>query len=157
MKKLALMLGLACMFMVGCGGNTDNKENQPNTDSIAAQQQQQTPEVKKEECPMHALKDQFANWDNMDQAAKEALVADAAKILNDMKAQKEAEMKEKGEECCKDMPEEMKAQCEEMKKAWENFDNLDLDAKKDLIMKNLEGCGGEKGCCNHEGEQPATK
>ena len=67
---------------------------------------------------------------------------------------KMAEMKEAGEGCAKEMAEmteEQKAECEakcaEMKAAWDNFANLTVDEQRDLIMKRLEGCGGEKKCC----------
>ena len=75
-----------------------------------------------------------------------------------------AEMMAKGEGCAKEMAEmteEQKAECEakkaeceakcaEMKAAWENFGNMTVDEQKDLVMKRLEGCGGEKGCCKGE-------
>ena len=159
MKKLFLMLGLACLFMVSCGNNNKTEEQNTN-DTIVAQDQTNTDaDAKKDECPMHALKEQFVpqfeNWANLDEAAKEALVAEAAQKFNEMDADLKAKMDEKGEECCKDMPEEMKAKCEEMQKAWAEFETLDLEGKKDLIMKRLQDCGGDKPCCNHGEEAPA--
>ena len=84
----------------------------------------------------------------------------AAAVFAEMDAKME-EMKAAGEEVCKEMAEmteEQKAECEakcaEMKAAWENFANMTVDEQKDLIMKRLESCGGEKKCCNHE-EAPA--
>jgi hypothetical protein len=75
------------------------------------------------------------------------------------------EMKAAGEGCAKEMAEmteEAKAECEkkcaEMKEAWAKFADMSVDDQKDLIMKRLEGCGGEeKGCCKHDApaETPA--
>ena len=122
----------------------------------------------KQECPMHALKDAFANWETMEEAAKTELIGKAKTTFAEMDAAmeaKKAEMEAAGEEVCKEMAEmteeqkkECEAKCAEMKAAWEKFDELTLDEQKDLIMKRLEGCGGEeKGCCKHDApaETPA--
>jgi hypothetical protein len=99
----------------------------------------------------------------MDDQMKAELNQKAATMFAEMDAKME-EMKASGEEVCKDMAEmteEQKAECEqkcaEMKAAWENFANLTVDEQKDLIMKRLENCGGDKKCCNHEApaETPA--
>ena len=157
MKKLFLTLGLASLFMVACN-NTPKQQEQP------AEQPAETTEVVEEEhnCPMHDLKAAYAEWDNMTDEAKAELNAKAASVFADMDAKME-EMKAAGEQVCKEMAEmteEQKAECEkkcaEMKAAWENFDNLSLDEKKDLVMKRLEGCDhGDKPCCKHGEEQPA--
>ena len=96
--------------------------------------------------------------------AKAELNAKAVALFTEMDA-KMAEMKEAGQEVCKDMAEmteEQKAECEqkcaEMKAAWENYANMTVDEQKDLVLKRLEGCGGEeKGCCKHDApaETPA--
>ena len=65
---------------------------------------------------------------------------------------KMAEMTEEQKAECEKKCAEMKAQCEQMKAAWENFANISLDEQKDLIMKRLGGCEGEKSCCKPEGE-----
>ena len=44
------------------------------------------------------------------------------------------------------------------KAAWENFANMTVDEQKELIMKRLEGCEGEKPCCKQEAaETPAAE
>ncbi len=167
MKKL-FFLGLASLFMVACN-NTPKQSEQPAAEP--AQEQKVEVVEPKAECPMEALKAEFANWDNMADEAKAELNKKACEMFTQMDA-KMAEMKEKGEGCCKEakaecekkmaeMTEEqkaecekkcaeMKAECEKMQAEWANFANLDLNAQKDLIMKRLEGCGGEKKCCKGE-------
>ena len=138
MKKLFLTLGLASLFMVACN-NTPKQE-----ETVAEPVQEQTEVVEeKQECPMHALKEEYAKWDEMDDQMKAELNQKAATMFAEMDAKME-EMKASGEEVCKDMAEmteEQKAECEqkcaEMKAAWENFANLSVDEQKDLIMKRL--------------------
>ena len=164
MKKLVLTLGLACLFMVAC----DNTPKQPEQPAEPVQEEKTEVVEEKQECPMHALKDAFANWETMEEAAKTELIGKAKTTFAEMDAAmeaKKAEMEAAGEEVCKEMAEmteeqkkECEAKCAEMKAAWEKFDELTLDEQKDLIMKRLEGCGGEeKGCCKHDApaETPA--
>ena len=169
MKKLVLTLGLACLFMVACN-NTPKQAEQ-----AAEPVQEKKTEVveEKHDCPMHALKEEYAKWDEMTDEAKAELNKKACAIFAEMDAKME-EMKAAGEGCAKEMAEmteeqkaecekkcaEMKAQCEQMKAAWENFANLTVDEQKNLVMQRLGGCEGEKGCCKgeegykcqHEGE-----
>ena len=156
MKKLFLTLGLASLFMVACN-NTPKQE-----ETVAEPVQEEVTEVveEKQECPMHALKEEYAKWDEMDDQMKADLNQKAAAVFAEMDAKME-EMKAAGEDVCKDMAEmteEQKAECEqkcaEMKAAWENFANLSVDEQKDLIMKRLGCCDGEKKCCSAE-EAPA--
>ena len=165
MKKLFLMMGLACLFMVAC----NNAPKQPEQPAEPEQ------EVAAEEhhCPFCPLKAEYANWDNMDETAKAELNKKAYDLFvqmdTEMEAKKaECEAKCEGEHKCQhDMAEmteeqkaeceakcaEMKAECEKMKAAWESFETLSLDEQKDLILGRIAamGMGGEK--CNHEGEE----
>ena len=164
MKILVLTLGLACLFMVACN-NTPKQAEQ-----AAEPVQEEKTEVveEKHECPMHALKEEYAKWDEMTDEAKAELNMKAVAVFADMDAKmeaKKAEMEAAGEQICKEMAEmteEAKAECEkkcaEMKEAWANFANMTVDEQKDLVLKRLEGCGGEeKGCCKHDApaETPA--
>ncbi len=154
------MLGLASLMMVACN-NTPKQPEQPATPA-----EEQKTEVVEEEhnCPMHALKEEFAKWDEMTDEAKAELTKKAAETFAAMDAEmeaKKAEMEAAGQEVCKEMAEmteEQKAECEkkcaEMKAKWDNFANMTVDEQKDLIMERLSGCNhGEKGCCKHEGEE----
>ena len=156
MKKLFLTLGLASLFMVAC--NNTPKQEETVTEPV----QEETEVVEeKQECPMHALKDAYAQWDEMTDEAKAELNAKAVAMFDEMDA-KMAEMKEAGEEVCKEvveMTEEQKAECEakcaEMKAKWEGFAEKTLDEQKDLIMERLGAC--DKPCCKEEApaETPA--
>lgn len=152
MKKLFLTLGLASLFMVACN-NTPKQE-----EAVAEPVQEETEVVEeKHECPMHALKDAYAKWDEMTDDAKKELNEKALSVFSEMDAKME-EMKAAGEEVCKEMAEmteEQKAECEakcaEMKAKWENFANMTVDEQKDLVLERLGGC------CNHEGDKPCCK
>ena len=109
---------------------------------------------------MEALKNEFAKWDEMTDEAKAELNQKAVAMFDEMDAKME-EMKAAGEEVAEqvvEMTEEQKAECEakcaEMKAAWEGFAEKTLDEQKDLILKRLEGCNGDKKCCKKE-EAPA--
>ena len=155
MKKLFLTLGLASLFMVACN-NTPKQE-----ETVAEPVQEQTEVVEeKQECPMHALKDEYAKWDELTDEAKAQLNEKACAMFAEMDA-KMAECQGEAKEACEkmaEMTEEQKAECEqkcaEMKAAWENFATMTVDEQKDLIMKRLGCCDGEKKCCNTE-EAPA--
>ena len=153
MKKLFLTLGLASLFMVAC----NNTPKQPEQTTEPAPETTEVVE-EKHECPMDALKNEYAKWDEMTDEAKAELNKKACAVFTEMDAKME-EMKAAGEGCAKEMAEmteEQKAECEkkcaEMKAAWEKFGEMTVDEQKDLIMQRLGGCEGEKDCCKGEGE-----
>ena len=173
MKKLFLMMGLACLFMVAC--NNAPKQEQPKEEPVVAEEHH---------CPFCTLKAEYANWETMEETAKAELNKRAFDLFAEMDA-KMAEMKAEGKECCekagemkegceKKMAEmgeeakaeceakcaEMKAKCEEMKAAWEGFETKTLDEQKDLVLDRIAAMGmgqckheeGEAHQCQHEGE-----
>ena len=154
-------MGLASLFMVAC----NNTPKQPEQPAEPVQEEKTEVVEEKHDCPMHALKDEFAKWDEMTDEAKAELNKKAAETFAAMDAEmeaKKAEMEAAGEQVCKEMAEmteEAKAECEkkcaEMKAKWDNFANLTVDEQKDLIMERLNGCNheGDKPCCKHEGEE----
>ena len=163
-------MGLACLFMVACNNAPKQQETtEPQQEAVAEEHH----------CPFCPLKAEYANWDNMDDAAKAELNQKAFDLFAQMDAEMEAhkaECEAAGHQCQHEMPEmteeqraeceaacaEMQAQCEQMKAAWENFANLSDDEKKDLVLSRIEFVMGHKchhegeeaqGCCNHEGEE----
>ena len=86
MKKLFLTLGLASLFMVAC----NNTPKQDNQEVASAPVEAKTAVVEEEHnCPMQALKEEYAKWDEMTDEAKANLNQRAIKQLNEMDAQME--------------------------------------------------------------------
>ena len=156
MKKLFLMMGLACLFMVAC--NNAPKQEVKNEEP---QQQEATAPAQEHHCPFCTLKAEYANWDNMDDQAKAMLNKKAYEVFAEADA-KCQEMKAEGKECCEkagevkeecqQQCEEMKAKCEAMKAAWEAFDTKTLDEQKDLVLERIAAMGMGQGKCDKEGE-----
>ena len=143
MKKLVLTLGLAALFMVAC--NNTPKQPEQTTEPV----QEEKTEVVEEEhnCPMHALKEEYAKWDEMTDEAKAELNMKAVAMFAEMDAKMEAQKAE-----CEAKKAECEAKCAEMKAKWENFATMTVEEQKDLIMERLGGCHGDKPCCKGEGE-----
>ena len=102
MKKLALTLGMACLFMVACN-------NAPKQEATQQPEAPATPEVveEKHECPMGQLMNEYAKWDEMDETAKAELNKKACELFAQMDAEmeaKKAECEANGEAkpCCKE-------------------------------------------------------
>ena len=179
MKKLALVLGMACLFMVAC--NNAPKQEQPKEEP----QQEAVAAAEEHHCPFCTLKAEYANWETMEEGARVELNNKAIALFAEMDAKME-EMKAEGKECCEKAGEmkegceqklaemteeakaecekkceEMKAQCEAMKakmdavmEKWANIETLTNDEVKDLVLERIAAMGmGEGKCGNHEGEE----
>ena len=160
MKKLFLMLGLACLFMVACNNAPKQQpQEEPQQEVVAPEEHH---------CPFCPLKAEYAKWDEMDETAKAELNKKAFDLFAQMDAEmeaKKAECEANGEQKCQhemaEMTEEqkaeceakcaeMKAKCEEMKAQWANFENMTLDEQKDLVLGRIAAMGMDQ--CKHEGE-----
>lgn len=165
------MMGLACLFMVAC--NNAPKQEQPKEEP----QQEACAPAEERHCPFCTLKAEYANWENMEEAARVELNNKAIALFAEMDAKME-EMKAEGKECCEkagevkeaceqklaEMTEEAKAECEakcaEMKakmdaviEKWANIASMTNEEQKDLVLERIAAMGmGEGKCDHHEGE-----
>lgn len=164
MKKLFLIMGMACLFMVAC--NNAPKQEQKE------ESKQETCAAEEHHCPFCTLKAEFANWDNMEEAAKAELNKKALALFAEMDAkkaegkeccEKAGEMKEGCEKKMAEMTEEAKAECEkkcaEMKakmdavmEKWANIEGMSLDDQKDLVLERIAAMGMGQGKCEKDGE-----
>ena len=148
MKKLMLLLAVAGLLFASCGTKT--------TEAI---------ETAEETCALTPEQEaMFANWENWDALEleqQEALVGEMKAFLDECiakcekKCEKKCEGKEEGEICP-----EKKAKCEEFKAKWEMFEELEMDAKKELLDIKIQHmakkcCKGEhkEGCCKKDKEE----
>lgn len=148
MKRLVLAMGALCFFAMACN-NAPKQTEAVAADTTAV-------EMKQPECPMKAIKAELANWDNLADSTKTAVVAKAKAFLDEKFAKME-ECKHEAdsakpclEEKMAEMTEEAKAKMEEMKEQWANFANLTLEEQKNVIVSHLEMC--QKQECEKEGE-----
>lgn len=168
------MMGLACLFMVAC--NNAPKQEQPKEEP-----QQEACAAEEHHCPFCALKAEYANWDNMDEAARVELNNRAIELFAAMDAEmeaKKAECEAKGEHKCQhegeghqcnhegehqcqhEMPElteEQKAECEakcaEMKAIMERWANIDTLTNDEIKDLVLERIAAMgMGQCKHDAE-----
>jgi len=160
MKKLFLMMGLACLFMVACNNAPKQQEQTPEEPQAEA-----VAPAEEHHCPFCSLKAEYAKWDEMEEAAKIELNQKACTLFAEMEARK-AEMEAKGEACAQgmaEMTEEAKAECEakcaELKAQmdavmaqWGNFETMTLDEQKDLVLARIAAMGMGGGKCEKEGE-----
>lgn len=156
MKKLALLLGITCLFLaVSCNNAPKQEAQNTQQDSLQAQQP---------ECPMKALKGEFDNWANLDETQKTALVTKAKEMFNHpeqcqpgqpgdaCKPGQPGQACQADKNCQQNKPEmtaeekaqmdvkmqEMKAQMDELMTKWQSIDNLTLDEQKNLILQRME-------------------
>ena len=171
MKKLFLMMGLACLFMVAC-------DNAPQQEQPKDEPKQEANVQEEHKCPFCALKAEYAKWETMEEAARVELNNKAIALFAEMDAKME-EMKAEGKECCEkageikegcekkmeELTEEAKAECEakcaEMKakmdaimEQWANIESMTNEEVKDLVLSRIAAMGmGEGKCGNHEAEE----
>jgi hypothetical protein len=147
MKKLMILLAVACLVCVSCGG--------PKAEKAA--------EVAEETCCTLTpeQEEMFANWDlyaDLEEEQQVALVDEMKAFIDECKAKCEEKCEKKcekeGEEVCP----EKAAKCAEFKANWENFENLTLEEQKAILDQVLachkEKCCKEKedGCCKKDKE-----
>jgi len=145
MKKLMILLAVACLIFASCCGNKTEKAIETVEETCAL-----TPE-------QELMFENWGNWDELTVEEQAALVPEMKAFLDECKAKCEAKKeckKEDGEE--KEMCPGKKAKCEEFKAKWEAFDELELDVQKELIdlkLAHIAKCKEKKeGCCKKDKE-----
>ncbi|MCL2290702.1 MAG: hypothetical protein FWC34_08390 [Bacteroidetes bacterium] len=154
MKKLMMLLAIAGLIFVSCGGTKTEQAVEVIEETCAL-----TPE-------QTAMFENWENWENLTLEERETLVSEMKAFLDACKAKCE-EKKECGEK--KEMCPEKEAKCAEYKAKWEAFEELELDVKKEILdlklqhmankCKDKEGCckGEKEGCCKKEGKEACGK
>ena len=146
MKKLMILMAVACLIFVSCGNKTQPVvEPQEETCCTLTPEQEEM----------------FTNWDlyaELEAEQQAALVGEMKAFIDACKAKCEEKCEKKcekeGEEVCP----EKAAKCAEFKANWENFENLTLDEKKTILDQVLachkEKCckDKEEGCCKKDKE-----
>jgi hypothetical protein len=145
MKKLMILLAVACLIFVSCCNKTE-KAIEPAEETTCTL----TPE-------QELMFVNWENWEDLDLEQQEALVGEMKAFLDECKAKCEGKcpMKEESEgaEVCP----EKAAKCAEFKAKWEAFEELELDAKKELLdctIAHISKCCNDKeeGCCKKDQE-----
>ena len=85
-------MGLASLFMVACD-NTPKQEQKPE------EPQQEAIAQEEHHCPFCTLKAEYANWDNMDEAARVELNNKAIALFAELDAEMEAKKAECEQKC----------------------------------------------------------
>jgi hypothetical protein len=149
MKKLMILLAVACLIFVSCGNKTQPAAVETPEETCCAL----TPEQQE-------MFDNWEVWADLTEDQQTVLVADMKAFMDECKAKcaekcaKKCEGKEEAEEAEEVCPHKA-AKCAEMKAKWEDFDNLALDEKKALIDEILAAhkcCKDKKEGCKHEEE-----
>ncbi len=140
MKKLSLIVAMACLFMVACTNNSNKGQQQEpaQTEQTCDQQKQ---------CPFAAIEASFADWDNMTDEAKAEAVKAAKATIDEMEACHhkgcKGEMKSCCDKCVEGCCKDGKCICE----------NCPCECMKDGKCAKEEG----KPCCKAEGDKPCCK
>ena len=125
MKKLALTLGMVCLFMVACN-NAPKQQEQPKEEP-----QQEAAVAEEHHCPFCSLKAEYAKWETMEDAAKVELNNKAIALFAEMDAKMDAVMEK-----------------------WANIASMTNDEQKDLVLERIAAMGmGQDKCDSHEGEE----
>lgn len=140
MKKLMILLAVACLVFVSCGNKTQPAEVEETTccDELTPEQQAM-----------------FENWETFETLTLDeqtALVGEMKAFLDECNAKCEAKCtKEEGKEAEEVCPKKA-AKCAEMKAKWEAFETLTLDEQKALIDEILahKCCKEKETACKHE-------
>lgn len=127
MKKLWMIAIASVFFFASCG----NKAVEPTVEEPVAEEKccELTEEQK-------ADFEAWNNWSSLTEDVQKELVA-RMKVFFDQK------MAEKAEKCDAEQAEvcpEKAAKCAEFKAKWEDWDNLTLEAQKELIDAKIECC-----------------
>jgi len=140
MKKLMILLAVACLVCVSCGPRTE-KATEPAQESCCSLTPEQV-----------AMFENWELWAELEEGQQE-LVCEMKAFLDECIAQ----YKEKKEKCEPKEGEEVKevcpekaAKCAEFKAKWEAFETLTLEEQKELLDQKL-ACIKAK-CCKEKGE-----
>jgi TRAP-type C4-dicarboxylate transport system substrate-binding protein len=148
MKKLMILLAVACLVCVSCG---------PRAEKVTDVQEETCCTLTPEQEEM------FANWElwaDLEEEQQVALVGEMKAFIDDCKAKCEAKCEEKckkeGEEAEEVCPEKA-AKCAEFKAKWEDFENLTLEEQKAILDQVLEChkakcCKDKEEACTHDHE-----
>jgi len=151
MKKLMILLAVACLIFVSCGPRTEKA-----TEAVEETTCTLTPE-------QQAMFESWDLWADLDEEQQLTLVGDMKAFVDECIAQCKAKCeskckaKEEGEEVCP----EKAAKCAEFKAKWEAFEELSLGEKKEILDQKIEHlkakCCKEKEKCQGEEETPAEE
>jgi len=142
MKKLMILLAVACLVFISCGTRTEKVTDADETVCVLTPEQLEN----------------WANWDKLDEEAQVVLIGEMKVYLDECKAKCEAkckEAKEGDEEVIVDP--EKEAKCAEFKAKWDAFDTLTLEEQKamiDQVLEHKEKCCKAKEVCQEEEEVP---
>ncbi|MDR1758400.1 MAG: hypothetical protein LBR51_05540 [Bacteroidales bacterium] len=144
MKKI-MMIAVAAMFVfASCG-------NKPKADEVVAEgtPQEETPCCKEMTEEQKADCADWKNWENLTPERQDELLLKSKECIDKKMAECAEKCEGKEEPACP----EAKAKCEAFKASWENWENLEKEAKKALIDEFRANCCKAKKCCKKEAEE----
>ncbi|NLJ82231.1 MAG: hypothetical protein GX330_03800 [Bacteroidales bacterium] len=137
MKKLSILLGVATFLFVACS----NPQETTTQDENQAKHECQKKEKRHECCKEMTVEqkercDAWKDWENQTPEKKAELITSKKEYIEGKLAKMEAKEAER------------KAKKDEFKEKWANFDNLDIEAQKNLIDEFKATCCKSK--CGHK-------